>query len=543
MAFWGIEKMARGYDYIIVGAGSAGAALAARLAEYTDAQVLLIEVGSRARHWSIDMPLGYYINYAGGPYNWAFSSTPQSEMKNRAIYQPRGRGLGGSSAINGMAFLRGHPKDFDRWAAEGAKGWSHADVLPYFKRLETNSRGQTDLRGGSGPVRTGPVHFHSPVSEAFVAAGVEAGFPFSDDFNGCEQMGFGFFDANIANGVRQSAARAYLRVRRPNLTVLTNARVTGVMIARGRATGVTVARQGALETTVCDGEVILAGGAFASPQLLMLSGIGPAGHLLRHGIRVVHDLPGVGQNLQDHLEVHVAWEGSYSESLNRFSGFWARNLAGATWLLARRGICATNGVQAGAFTLTDPAVAHPDIQYHFFPFILDGLSLPKDRGGFCICVGTLRARSRGQVTLASGDPTAAPLIDFRYLSEPQDLADMITCVHQARDVAAQNALAPFRTREEEIWRDARSYDAIAELIRQRGESAYHPCGTCKMGVDEMAVVDSECRVHGVRDLRVVDASIFPSITSGNLNAPCMMAAERAADLISGRVTAETGTAH
>ncbi len=517
-------------DFIVVGAGSAGAALAARLSEDPGTHVLLLEAGGRARHWSIEMPLGYYLNWQGGPYNWAFHSEPQEHMAGRRIYQPRGRGLGGSSAINGMAFLRGHPLDYDRWEAEGAAGWSFRGVLPYFKRLETNSRGETALRGGSGPVRTGPLAFPHPMSDAFVEAGVEAGFRRCDDFNGENQEGMGRFDASISGGRRCSTARAYLDPAsgRPNLEVRTHAHVTGVVIEGGAAIGVSVRGAG---TVRCRREVILSAGPFASPHILMLSGIGPADHLREAGVDVVHDLPGVGRNLQEHIELHIPFEGPLGESLNRHAGPVARTVAGLRWFLGRTGICATNGAFTGAFTRTGDDAPHPDIQYHFFPFFLDGFDIPKDTGGFTMCVGTLRGQSRGRLRLKSADPAVRPAIDFRFLSEPGDLEDLRTCVHQAREIALQPALAPYRTREHPAWAAARSDAGINEMIRQTAETGYHPCGTCRMGSDDGAVIDPACRVRGLSGLRVVDSSIFPSIVSGNINAPSIMVAERAADLI------------
>ena len=524
------------FDYIIVGAGSAGGVLAARLSEDPDLRVLLMEAGGRTDHWSVRMPAALASSFEGGPWNWCFYSVPQKHLVGRRIFQPRGKGLGGSSAINGMAYIRGHALDYQRWAEEGAAGWSYAEVLPYFRRSERHSRGEDPWRGGSGPLATVCYGMEEPLSRAFVEAGAAAGFPVTHDVNGYQQEGFGPFDRNIDRGERASTAHAFINPAqsRPNLSIRTDTVVTKVLLEGRRARGVVCSSDGSAETLRAEREVILAAGAFHSPQLLMLSGVGPADHLRDHGIAVAHELPGVGGNLQDHLEVHMQWRADRRHTRNRYAGSLARLVVGAHWFLTRRGVCASTQVEVGAFTRTSPQAAHPDIQYHFFPFLLEGWRPSRRESGFCVCVGTLRGRSRGTVRLACADPAAPPLIDFNYLDDPRDLDDLRTCVHQAREVVSQRAFDPFRDDAVAPWAATRDDAEIDAMIRESAESAYHPCGTCRMGDDPMSVVDPQCRVHRVVGLRVVDSSIMPSIVSGNLNAPTMMIGEKASDMILGR---------
>ncbi len=523
------------YDYIIVGAGTAGSILAARLCEDPGTTVLLLEAGSVDRSWTIQMPAAFARNFQGGPYNWSYWSTPQPNLANRRIYQPRGKVLGGSSSINAMVFLRGHALDYERWAnEEGAQGWSYAEVLPYFRRSETYLGASSAYRGKEGPivVRQGTVE--NPVVSAFLEAGSEAGHPYTPDVNGYQQEGFGPWDMNVDAGVRASTAHAYLRRdgQPAGLIVQTEILVQKIVIEQTRATAVQYVLHGQLHTATAEREILLCAGAFGSPQLLMLSGIGPADHLRGHGIDVVVDSQGVGSNLQDHLYAMIQYESTKPVCLARYLQPHRMALLGAQWLTTRRGPGSTNHVEVGAFLRSRPDIAHPDVQVHFKPILLDGWQ-PSRTHGFNLGGGTLRALSRGTVRLSSADPQAVPLIDPNYLAEHQDIIDMRNGVKLMREIVCQPAFDPFRGREHHLSADARTDDEIDRFIRENASSGYHPCGTCRMGSDSGAVCDPMLRVRGVDGLRVVDASVMPSETSSNLNAPTVMIAERAADLIRG----------
>ena len=526
--------MEKTFDYIIVGAGSAGSALASRLTQDGQRRVLVLEFGGSDRSIFIQMPAALSIPLNMKAYNWGYWSEPEPQLNNRRISCPRGKALGGSSSINGLVYVRGHALDFDRWEAEGARGWSYAKVLPYFRRAETFRGAASEYRGADGPLVVTPGGRKNPLFNAFIAAGREAGYPVSADLNGGQAEGFGGFDMTVKDGVRWSAANAYLRpaMSRENLAVETHALATKILFEGRRAVGVAYDKGGQSFVARATREVILCGGAINSPQLLKLSGVGPAAESQALGLPVVHDLPGVGENLQDHLEYYFQLASRQPITLYRHTGLIGRGLVGLQWWLRGTGLGASNQFEAGAFIRSRAGVEHPDIQYHFLPIAVtyDGNQLASEHG-FQAHVGTLRSKSRGHVRLRSPDPREAPRIVFNYMSHPDDWTDMRASVRLTREIFAQPAFAPYAGREIQPG-DAE----IDEFLREKLESGYHPCGACKMGApdDPMAVVDPETRVIGLEGLRVVDSSIMPSITSGNLNAPTIMMAEKAADMILGR---------
>jgi choline dehydrogenase len=526
-----------GFDHVVVGAGSAGCVLAARLSA-AGARVLLLEAGPWDRGWKIAMPAALTYNLMSDRVNWAYRTEPQRHLDGRRLYWPRGRVIGGSSALNAMVYIRGHPLDYDRWAFdEGATGWSYAEVLPYFRRAETRSCGGDAWRGDSGPLKVWAADSPNPLHDAFIAAGVAAGYGATADMNGFRQEGFGRMDMTVDRGRRCSAARAYLHpaLGRPNLTVVTRALVTRVRIARGRAFAVDYVENHTLKTAQVEGEVILAGGAVNSPQLLMLSGIGPADHLRAHGIEVVADLPGVGRNLQDHLEVYVQHACREPVSLMPAMRFPRMLAVGLRWLVARSGPGASSHLEAGAFIRSAAGVRHPDIQYHFLPALVEDHGRSAARfHAFQAHVGPMRPASRGWLCLRSPDPRAHPVIEPNLLAEERDRRELRRCVELTREIFAQAPFDRFRGPELNPGREVRTAAEIDAWIRRKVDSAYHPCGTCRMGADAHAVVDPQCRVRGIEGLRVVDASIMPSEPSGNLNAPVIMIAEKASDLILGR---------
>ncbi len=531
--------MSTAFDYVIVGAGSAGCVMADRLTEDGSASVLLIESGGN--DWSplIRMPSALAMAMNIERANWNYRSEPEPHLDGRRITCPRGRLLGGSSSINGMVYIRGNAMDFEAWDRAGARGWAYADVLPYFKRAETREEGGDSYRGHDGPLHTSYGPLANPLYNAFVEAGRQAGYPVTEDVNGYQQEGFGRMDSTIRDGIRWSAARAYLdRARaRPNLTVWTQCLAERILFEGRRAVGLACRLHGRSVEATARREVVLAGGAINSPQLLMLSGVGPAAQLREHDIPVVADRPGVGGNLTDHLEFYFQVECREPITLYGALGKASQAKIGAQWLLTKGGLGATNHFESCGFIRSRPGVEWPDLQYHFLPAAIsyNGKDLA-DRHGFQAHVGPMRSKSRGRVSLRSADPAEAPAIRFNYMSHPDDWAEMRAAVRLTREIFAQPAFAPYRGAEIQPGADVTGDEDIDAFIRRHVESAYHPCSTCRMGRvdDPEAVVGPDARVIGVEGLRVADSSIMPTITTGNLNAPTIMLAEKASDHIRGR---------
>ena len=529
-------------DYVIIGSGSAGSATAYRLAE-AGKSVIVIEQGGTDIGPFIQMPgaLSYPMNMP--IYDWGFASEPEPHLGGRSLVTPRGKIIGGTSSINGMVYVRGHACDYDHWEESGATGWSYKDVLPYFKRMENwhegGHGGDASWRGTKGPLHVSRGTRKNPLIKAFEGACEQAGYSRTDDYNGEKQEGFGPLEATIWKGQRWSCVKAYLK---PAINTgrceLVKAFAQKIVIENGKATGVEVKRKGHIETISANCEVIVAASSINSPKLLMLSGIGPAAELKEHGIDVVADRPGVGKNLQDHLELYIQQACTQPITLYKYWNLFGKALVGAQWLFTKTGHGASNQFESGAFLRSAAGIKYPDIQYHFLPIAVryDGQAAAEGHG-FQAHVGPMRSKSRGEVTLRSADPKQDPKILFNYLSHEEDMRDFRTCIAMTREIFGQAAFDPYRGKEIQPGSHVTSEEDLDSFIRANVESAFHPCGTCKMGAkdDPMAVVDPDLKVIGVEGLRVADSSIFPRINNGNLNAPSILVGEKAADHILGNM--------
>ncbi len=531
---------AREFDYVIVGAGSAGCVLAARLTEDADVTVLLIEAGGSDRSIFIQMPSALSIPMNMARYNWFFESEPEPYLDGRRLHCPRGKVLGGSSSINGMVYVRGHACDFEEWQEQGAEGWGYSNCLPYFRRAETWTGGGDQYRGAEGPLGTcNGNEMENPLYRAFVEAGREAGYLETEDYNGRQQDGFGAMHMTVKDGRRWSTANAYLKPARgrPNLAVATEALTRQVVFEGRKAVGVVYEEGGATITVRARREVILSAGSIGSPMILQLSGVGPAEVLQAAGVPVIHELPGVGENLQDHLEVYFQFRCTQPITLNGRLDPFNKLLIGARWFFFKDGLGATNHFESCAFIRSRAGIKWPDIQYHFLPGAMryDGNAAFTGHG-FQVHVGPNKPKSRGRLRILSADPRAKPSVLFNYMEREEDREAFRACIRLTREIMAQAAMDPYRGEEIQPGAAATDDAALDAWIRANAESAYHPSCTCKIGADDdpMAVLDPQCRVRGLENLRVVDSSVFPTITNGNLNAPTIMVGEKAADIIRGK---------
>lgn len=526
------------YDYIIIGAGSAGCVLANRLSEDPDTSVLVLEFGGSDRSVVIQMPSAFSIPMNTKKYNWRYETEPEPFLDGRRIHCPRGKVLGGSSSINGLVYIRGHAYDFDEWESLGAQGWGYRNCLPYFKRAECYESGGDSYRGQDGPLHTtNGNNMKNPLYSAWVEAGAEAGYIKTDDCNGFMQEGFGAMHMTVKNGVRCSTANAYLRpaMGRPNLTVVTRAMTRHIILEGKRAVGISYDCAGRNHEVFCNREILVSAGPIGSPHLLQRSGIGPAEVLRKAGVEVRHELPGVGENLQDHAEVYIQFGCKEPVTLNSKMDPLSKLMIGLRWLLFKDGLGATNHFEAGGFIRSDKRLLWPDIQFHFLPAAMryDG-NKPIKGHGFMVLTGPNKPKSRGHVRIRSADPYEHPQIQFNYLQREEDREGFRRCIRLTREIIGQPAMDRYRDDEIAPGIHINSDEDIDTFVRANLESTYHPCGSCRMGEDEMAVVDSELRVRGLAGLRVIDSSVFPTEPNGNLNAPTIMLAERASDLVRGR---------
>ncbi|WP_424945751.1 choline dehydrogenase [Candidatus Spongiihabitans sp.] len=538
--------MTESFDYIIVGAGSAGCVLANRLTENPDVSVLLLEFGGQDNSIFLQMPTALSIPMSTEKFAWQFHTEPEPYLNNRSLHCPRGKVLGGSSSINGMVYARGHAMDYEQWQDSGATDWGYANCLPYFKKADDWKWGSDDYRAEGGPLAVNQGNeMKNPLYRAFIDAGVQAGYLFTEDYNGHRQEGFGPMQMTVKNGVRWSTANAYLKpaMQRQNLKIVTHALTRRIVMdnktashrAKKTAWGIEYQIGERIHTVEAKKEVILSAGSVGSPQLLQISGIGPGAVLKAAGVEVIHDLPGVGENLQDHIEFYFQFRCKQNITLNGKLDLWNKFLIGARWYLFKSGLGATNHFESCAFIRSKSGIKAPDIQCHFLPAAMryDG-NAAFDGHGFQVHVGHNKPESRGRIRIKSAQPLDKPSILFNYLQQESDREGFRQCVRLTREVMQQPAMDEYRGAEIQPGEAVVSDDEIDAYVRQGVESAYHPSCTCKMGTDEMAVVDPETRVHGIDRLRVVDSSIFPLITNGNLNAPTIMVAERAADMIKGK---------
>jgi choline dehydrogenase len=522
------------YDYVIIGGGSAGCVLANRLTENGKFNVALFEAGKSSDIWKVKMPLAILYTMHDPKYNWKYYSEPEPHLHNRKLFCPRGKMIGGCSAHNGMVYVRGNPNDYERWASFGLENWSYEKVLPYFKKIETWSEGKNQYRGDNGLLPVNQSKNKNPLFKAFINSASEAGYEINTDMNGKHQEGFGMYDVTINKGERASVSKHYLdpAKKRKNLTIFTNSFVEKIIFEGKKAIGIEVKIKNKIEKVFVNKEVVLSGGSINSPQLLLLSGVGPAEHLKEKGIKVNHELQGVGRNLQDHLETYIQQECKTPDTLYSYVNKFNMLRIGIQWFLNRSGPCSTSFLEAGGFAKSSPERKYPNIQFHFFPsFVINHGLVEPDRHGYQLHASPNHPKSRGSVTLNTSNPYDYPKILFNYLEHEDDLKQTIEAIEVARKILEQNSMKPFAGEETGPGLNIQTHELYEEYIRSKAETAYHPSCTLKMGIDEMAVVDEKLKVHGLENLRVVDASVMPEITSGNLNAPTLMIAERASEFI------------